>query len=306
MFILNPDQYLLPVYRISPFRTADIAFNQNLPDDNRIDDYFISRFQESSYVYTFNGREALNIALSHYKLNPYDVVTILTTSGNLYISKCVTSEVEKFCSWSRLISPETKVLLVIHEFGYPYHDLKRLKEENIPIIEDCASSFFSDDFGNQIGNIGDFVVYSFPKMFPIQIGGLLLSHRNDFTICHWKHESEMLRYIKNVMSHYINTKDIIIKKRKDHYKELAAKFNTLGLHERFEMNKRVVPGAFMFSAGQNINLSELKEHFWAHGIHSSVFYGEKAFFIPVHQALMPQDLEYFFEVMKAFLNNQKA
>jgi hypothetical protein len=55
---------------------------------------------------------------------------------------------------------------------------------------------------------------------------------------------------------------------------------------------------------QNLDLNDLKKHFWAHGIQSSVFYGEEAFFIPVHQALTLYDLEYFYEVMKVFL--QKA
>ena len=47
----------------------------------------------------------------------------------------------------------------------------------MPIIEDCAGSFFSKDKKDTIGKIGDFVIYSFPKMFPLQIGGLLLSNQ---------------------------------------------------------------------------------------------------------------------------------
>lgn len=112
----------------------------------------------------------------------------------------------------------------------------------------------------------------------------------------------MLRYIKNVLSEYISTRDQIISQRIQNYTELRARFNTLDLPERFGLANGVVPGVFMFRTDKHeIDLPELKKHFWAHGIQSSVFYGEKAFFIPVHQALTSPDLDYFYEVMKTFI-----
>jgi hypothetical protein len=51
----------------------------------------------------------------------------------------------------------------------------------------------------------------------------------------------------------------------------------------------------------SLDLPELKKHLYAHGIQCSVFYGEEAFFIPVHQALSEQDMDYFVEVFKSFI-----
>ncbi len=83
---------------------------------------------------------------------------------------------------------------------------------------------------------------------------------------------------------------------------LRSMFDTLGLPERFVLAEGNVPGVFMFKTGNyKIDLPELRKHFWAHGIQSSVFYGDEAYFIPVHQALTALDLEYFYEVMKVFL-----
>ena len=42
-----------------------------------------------------------------------------------------------------------------------------------------------------------------------------------------------------------------------------------------------------------------------HGIQSSVFYGEQAYFIPCHQHLSTDDLDYFIAVIKSFINNMK-
>ena len=40
MFVLNPDPYLLPCYRISPFNTKDLHTNNAFSNSNSIDAYF--------------------------------------------------------------------------------------------------------------------------------------------------------------------------------------------------------------------------------------------------------------------------
>lgn len=302
MFVLNPDPYSLPCYRIGPFQTRDLTINHNLPDSDLIDNYFDSRFKGKEYRYTYNGRTAIHHALGHYNLQPDDVVTILTTSGNFYISSCVTNEIEKYCKWSREILPETKVLFVNHEFGYPYKNLSKLKDHGLPIIEDCASSFFSDDLDGETGNIGDFVIYSFPKMFPLQIGGMLVSNRPSLNGKANYLTNEELRHVKNVLSSQIDNRDVIIAKRIKNYKLLREKFNHLGYDERFPLEEGAVPGVFMFRAHKkNPDLPELKKHYYAHGVQCSVFYGEESFFIPVHQALSEEDIEYFVEIFKRMI-----
>jgi len=302
MFITDPDKYLLPAYRISPFKTSDIVKNHNLPHSRMADDYFEDRFRGLHYCYTLNGREALNIALRQINPGSEDSIAILTTSGNHYISSCVTGEIEKFCKWTRSIVADTKAVLVNHEFGYPYPDLEKLGETNLPVIEDCAGSFFSEDKEHTIGRRGDYVIYSFPKMFPLQIGGMLVSRPGRLP----EHSSALQPaardYIRNVLSDSLRSKETIIKRRLENYSALRKSFGTLGLDERFVLSPGIVPGVFMFRTGKRrLDLPELKRHFWAHGIQSSVFYGEDAFFIPVHQGLTEGDLDYFHEVMKAFI-----
>jgi hypothetical protein len=302
MFILNPDPYLLPTYRISPFTTHNVSCNHTLPDSDFIDEYFKERFAGKSYSYTKNGRQALDIALDSLNLGKNDVVTIITTSGNFYISSCVTNSIEKHCRWSRVFEKRTRAILVNHEFGYPYPGLRQLKEYNLPIIEDCASSFFSHDDERSTGEVGDFVVFSFPKMFPLQIGGLLVSSDPGRLEQNGQLGRTELRHIKNVLSSQIPSWEKIIGDRISNYLILRDKFATLGFLERFALGQGIVPGVFMFrTGGMNIDLAELKKHFYAHGIQCGVFYNEEAFFIPVHQALGEEDLDYFFHVLKSFL-----
>ena len=176
MFIINPDPYSTPCYRIGPFITSDITSNSILPESNAIDQYFTKRFGKQRFSYTENGREAINIALSYYKLAENDLVSILTTSDNFYISSCVTNEIEKFCRWNREIVPETKVIFVNHEFGFVYPEMEHLASLGIPIIEDCCPSFFSQNERKRAGNYGILLFIASQRFFPIQIGGLLVNN----------------------------------------------------------------------------------------------------------------------------------
>jgi len=301
-FIINPYHELLPDYKICPFSTSDIHKNRLLAKSNEIDYYFSSRFNHERFYYTLNGRQAINIALSHYKVKPDDVITIFTTSGNFYISSCVTNEIEKFCKWSRKIENNTKIIFVNHEFGFPYKNIDDLKKYNLPIIEDCAHSFFSNDDKNLIGKIGEFVIYSFPKMFPIQIGGLLVANFKEQFSTPQILEKEYLQYVKNVLSHYIVSSEDIKNKRIENHNKLSNLLGSFEFEERFKVNDKNVPGVFLFKINNiKINLQLLKEYFYKQGIQCSVFYGENTFFIPCHQNLNENDFLYFKEIIMSYL-----
>jgi hypothetical protein len=151
-----------------------------------------------------------------------------------------------------------------------------------------------------MGNTGDFAIYSFPKMFPIQVGGLLVA-KNKFSKS-WDENIDpaKLRYIKNVLSQYISQKDAIIAKRIENYDYLKNKLNKTYFEERFPLSAGMVPGVFIFRIKNNkIVLPDLKVHLHAQGIQCSIFYGEHSFFIPVHQNLVKSDLDYFVEAISS-------
>ncbi|RYE13163.1 MAG: DegT/DnrJ/EryC1/StrS aminotransferase family protein [Rickettsiales bacterium] len=301
-YIINADTYLLPYYKLSPFLNTDISVNKLLPNSNTCDDFFTKKHKFSFY-YTYNGRSALNEALSNLFLDSTDVVTILTTTKNFYISSCVTTEIEKFCKWDREITLNTKVILLNHEFGFPIEKLQQLKELNIPIIEDCAYSFNSDNSDSTLGKIGDFVIYSFPKFFPVQIGGLLVS-KKELTVKNTISYQEKT-YICNVISYYLNDIDEISKIRRFNYNYLKNAIEKLGLQSRFEeLNNKIVPGTFMFRLPDYINVQLLKQFFYSNGVECSVFYGENSFFIPCHHKLLTKDLDYFITLIDFFINKK--
>jgi hypothetical protein len=301
MFIINPDSFLLPAYRISPFTTNHIAINNALSNDDFAISYFDEKFGKGNWNYTYNGREAIELALEYYKLDKNDLVTILTTSQNLYISSCVTKSIEKFCCWNRELTSETKVILVNHEFGFPYPEMDKLVASGLPIIEDCCTTFFSQDSKENVGKYGDFAVYSFPKFFPIQIGGLLVSNLEEK--CFSAHlEGNQKQYIQNVVSHNLKNEFNLLKKRRQNLDYLSAKLSKLGFTTRFPTSQNSVPSVLLLNNNSVIHdLNEFKIFLNQNGIQNSIFYGEDAFFIPCHQNLETADMDYFTEVIKGML-----
>ncbi|MET3112920.1 hypothetical protein AAKU52_000639 [Pedobacter sp. CG_S7] len=299
--IINPDPYLKPCYKLSPFCNTDIKENNEFPSSSCASDYFKNKHKDLQFLYTTNGRAALNMALQSLNLNPNDIVSILTTSQNFYISGCVTREIEKFCKWDREVTSSTKVIFVNHEFGFPFGGMEELRNFNIPIIEDCAYSFSSQSKNSIVGHVGDFVIYSFPKFFPIQIGGML-AFRNNLEL-YKELPSEDLLYINNVISPYLSFVDQFSDLRRANYNYLEKEFKKYGLLTRFgELAKGVVPGVFMFKVPDHIDTGDLKNFFYANGVESSVFYGESSFFIPCHHRLSKVDLDYFIILIDFYLN----
>lgn len=297
-FIINSSIELKPMLRISPFNEEYMGIPSN--SLHQAEQYLNTRFQK--YILTTKGREAIDLALSYYKLKKDDVVTILTSSNNFYISSCVTKVIEKHCLWSRKISNKTKVIFINHEFGYPYPNLSAIKKYNLPIIEDCAQSFMSNDKDETIGNIGDFVVYSLPKFFPMQIGGILKINKRNIDIPS-QLDSLHKHYIFSHLSEYISSINKICQKRLANYNYLKDNLSSLGIEPFFRYTQGIVPGVFLFKWHSNINYPLLKEFMQTNGVESSVFYGQNAFFVPVHHNLSNLHLDYIISLIKYFYND---
>lgn len=236
-------------------------------------------------------REALSYALKDLKLRKGDIVTVLTTSGNYYVSGCVTKTIESICQWNREINDETKAILVIHEFGYAFQKMDDLKKYGLPIIEDCAHSYFTTDA--HIGEVGDYVIYSLPKAFNMQMGAIMYSKREiEDTAC-----GDYKEYIIQKLSKGENRREEWISKRKNNYTYLSDSLSSIGIVPFFEMNEKTVPGVFLFKWRDDIDYPNLKEYMQHNGVESSVFYGQKAFFIPVHQNLTRAELDYMINLL---------
>jgi hypothetical protein len=128
--------------------------------------------------FTPSGRSALDTILRGLLLEPADEVLITNTSGQTYVSPCVTCIVFNHCQPSRVLTERTRAIVAIHEFGYPHPQLDELfraaRERGIPLIEDCAHSLDSTVDETPLGSFGDFAIFSLPKVLPVRSGGIVV------------------------------------------------------------------------------------------------------------------------------------
>jgi len=136
-----------------------------------------------SRAFAPSGRSALEAILRSLDLDPGDDVLITNSSGQTYISACVTCKVFNHCRPSRVLGERTRAVLVIHEYGFPHPELHDLLEvartRGIPLIEDCAHSLDSTVSGRPLGSFGDFALFSLPKVLPVAAGGILVTASGD-------------------------------------------------------------------------------------------------------------------------------
>lgn len=298
--IINPEKFRIPSYTISPFSTQYLEVLKELSSDENLD-FQILNDKFGTHEFTLNGKSAISKALSFYNLKKEDEVYIITTTGNKYVSSCVTDEITKYCQWSRKLTENTKLIFVIHEFGLIYPEMNSLLKLQIPIIEDLAMSLFSTNKSNKIGKYGDFAIYSLPKFFPVQFGGVL-RYNKDFYHRYFL-ENEQLPYqvfLKKIASCFLKQEEENINKRRVNFLYFRKKFEALNLQTRFVYSDNETPSVFMFSS-DIIDLCKLKVFMQNNGVECSKFYGENSFFVPVHQNLSQFDLDYIFNLVKYFI-----
>lgn len=303
MFIINPNEFLLPNIGMTPFTTDHIRINHLLQNDNFSLKYLNEKFGHSRWTFTYSGKEALGMALKNYNFLKEDLITILTTSNNYYISSCVTKEIEKVCKWNREVVAETKLIIVNHEFGYPFQNMEKLKSFGLPIIEDCCTTFFSQDINNKIGKYGDYTIYSLPKFFPLQIGGIIVSNIAPIDLKSRLTSSEF-KYIKNSLSNNLKEQDKILKNRAHNFDYGIKLFSSMGFKARFVKDQNVVPYAMLLRNNNIIqDLNNFKTYMTKNGIQNSVFYGEDGFFLPIHQSLGIYEIQFMKELISHYLKH---
>ena len=174
---------------------------------------------------TKNGKEAINLLLSHLKLSPEDEVLIVSSLNTKYVSKCVTCSIFNHAKPSKVFSKSTKLIYLIHDHGFPLKSFEKYKAlsetNNIPIVEDCAHSItskYQKENTRNIGTVGHYIVYSFRKIFPIDLGGLGFSNEDEYANFKKSHQEKSNRFIFNLLAHrsdFHNT-------RVSHYKHLLS------------------------------------------------------------------------------------
>lgn len=299
--IFNPPR-LTPQIRLEPYYNDFVKINdyntyqEELPKS--MNEYFGNR-----HTILPDGRTAIYAILKKIGLHKNDVVTIFTTFGTPYVARDVTDTIQLICKYSRKIEPNTKVLYIIHEWGFPIQDVKNIikiaKEKKILVIEDCAHSLTSSIDGQRIGTWGDYSIYSLPKIFPCQYGGILTGislDNNEQTAIKVLDIAKREKLLKTLGRDLKHSEEYAVSRRQN-FLYLKEGFEKFGLIPLVQLTDNVVPHAYLLQINAPYRIVRLLRKF---GVEAGVYHKSKAILLPVHQNLSQNHLDYILAVVKSY------
>jgi dTDP-4-amino-4,6-dideoxygalactose transaminase len=139
-----------------------------------------------------NGTDALEIAIASLNLPPNSEIIV---QGNTYVATCmavinnnhklVLADIEN----NKIIlniTPNTKVIIVVHMYGIPLNNLDSVIEicnkNNIILIEDCAQAHGAIYCNKKVGSFGDISCFSFyptKNLGACGDGGCIMTNSDD-------------------------------------------------------------------------------------------------------------------------------
>jgi dTDP-4-amino-4,6-dideoxygalactose transaminase len=256
--------------------------------DNAMDKNHDALYPMRNMIFTVNGKAAINLILASLNLKLQDEVFITSSYGAKYVSKCVTCSVFNHCQPSKVYTPQTKVIYIIHEFGVPHPDTEELLklglEKNIPVIEDCAhssNSYFED--GTKVGAKGDFAIYSLKKILPMEQGGALRINNEKYfsqeSIEQLKTQFNLYQ-IESTFLEYINRESEFSELRRRNFTLLQ---DAIRYRSHFKVNPTISPYVFSFEYPQPaIFVKHFNEHY-GNRFECVQWFGMSIVSFPVHQ-----------------------
>jgi len=270
-----------------------------------VENYFERHFGRRVTV-TPNGRTAIAVILRSLGLKPDDEVYITTTFEKPNVSSCVTCTIFNFCRPSRVITDKTKAIFAIHEFGVPHPRISGLrgmaKERRIPLIEDCAHTIDSVDKGGQVGVNGDYVVCSFPKIFPVRQGGLMMG--DGLTYKPTAKEKAVIDEVKRTLPRYLSYLKQYSERKRANFALLESMFKEMRLEPLYTLAEGISP-AILFPLVTD-GFEGVMEALSDRGIECGLWHGANIVVLPGHQFLTEREIRVIFKAVERGLRKGRC
>jgi dTDP-4-amino-4,6-dideoxygalactose transaminase len=135
-----------------------------------------------------------------------------------------------------------------------------------------------------------------PKPFSTQLGGII-KYKEKLS---YKCPQPIARYIKSALEPQIEKVESMIQARFDNYHYYLESLRDLNVAPFLKLKKGDVPGVFMFHWPHCKDYRKLKTMMNENGVDSSVFYGNEAYFVPIHHNLTKNEIDYICSIIRYF------
>lgn len=136
-------------------------------------------------------------------------------------------------NWKAIVAPDKSIFYIVQYFGqdvgeHIFEFISDLRQRNIKIIEDISLSLLSE--GITVG-VGDYVIGSMRKWFPITDGGILLSKEplNGFILSDAANDYTLYYFVAQILK----KKYLEGEKKFEEHKSVFLSYNQLGMESLF-------------------------------------------------------------------------
>lgn len=147
-------------------------------------DHLSLRSRSFKTIHLSTGRDALKYIIQHLHLSSADQVLLpaylcpevlapFIAAGIPYAFYRVTEHLQcDVQDIKKSLTPQTKMVLLIHYFGFPQpvQEVKKHLPKNILLVEDCVHGFLSELHQRPLGSFGDISFTSYRKYLPLPDG----------------------------------------------------------------------------------------------------------------------------------------
>lgn len=303
--------YSKPMISLSPFSVQNLRLGVK---KNNLDTTIVEKYFGNKYTIFPRAIYGLGALFQYLSIAKKDNVAIFKTfPDNTYLARTVQTQIERFAkiSWGK-ITKRTKIILVIHEFGYPCSEVIQLKkirnEKGIVLVEDCAWGIESTISGGQrIGDFGDYVIYSLPKILPLQYGGLVkgLQLTEDEM---WGKYKVLDYYKTQIILEGLSEELLYVQKSNSqkvrNFRLLQEYFQRDGYHPVVKLTGKegISPAGFLLQLHSKQQMNALYKRYLDFGIETARYYHKNALLLPIHQNLSKQMVDYIYAVFRGTLN----
>lgn len=300
--IISELPYITPHIAITPFTNEHLeVYKDSL---NKVSGDALSNIFGKKFTILPRAIYSIDVLIKYLNIKKDQNIAVYKTFNNDYISRCVSETISSHCKIERKITSSTKVVMVIHEFGYPYKGTIELRERcrkiNIPFVENCAwtiNSKINEKF--KVGDIGDFAIFSLPKILPMQFGGILKGvFLTDKALKKYNiYDEAKKNIITNKLLEFMPKIKAYNNKRLENCKYLGGLIKKSGYDLLVEPERDVYPAMLLVKTK---NYEKLYERYMDFGVEVLKYYHEQALGLPIHQNLTKNQLDYIYAIFNGY------
>jgi hypothetical protein len=290
-----------PCLRIHPFSGRDLDWKVPVapPINTQLMEYF-----EADFTFMPSGVFALQSAFHALEIPQGATILVRASQG---LQSYLRNLNEMFGEDYRFVtqSAEPFAVLVCHRWGVVDESVEDFAQGPIPLIEDCRDTLDAEVHGARVGSLGNYSVFDFARLFPMQFGAILLGrYFDDRAVWDRFHCLDVTK--RNIVREQLLThwglRESYAQRRRENWLYLKDLFRLVGMESTSKQREPQSPTAFLLQCVSPYTAEAVASRLMDFGIHVETDAEEQLVALPCHAELTKGQLDYIFGAFRGMVN----